>query len=159
MWIGTLLSGALLVQHERSHRKGDKQAESEVTPSLNLLWYRITRFMSRSGLYPPILSLDLLVGELGKPQIAVSWLTIPSGCGCVEDMFLKLSRRQNETLTGLKIHDRAPAVFHANYTSCIALYLRENVQCWGANVLVYWHKTFLQKSLHHFGEVLLVKTK
>lgn len=71
MWIGTPLSGALLVLHEQRHSQGDKQAETEVTPSLNLLWYRITRFMSRLKLYPPIVSQDFLSGKLAKPLMVV----------------------------------------------------------------------------------------
>ena len=67
MWIGTPLSGALLVLHEQRHSQGDKQAETEVKPSLKLLWYGITRFMSRLKLYPLIVSQDFLRGKLSKP--------------------------------------------------------------------------------------------
>lgn len=67
MWIGTPLSGAPLVLHEQRHSQGDKQAETEVKPSLKLLRYGITRFMSRLKLYPLIVSQDFLRGKLSKP--------------------------------------------------------------------------------------------
>lgn len=51
MWMGMPLSGALLVLHE--HSQGDKPAETEVRPSVNLLWCWITRF---TWLYPLIFS-------------------------------------------------------------------------------------------------------
>lgn len=51
MWKGMPLSGVLLVLHE--HSQGDKPAETEVRPSVNLLWCWITRFMR---LYPLIFS-------------------------------------------------------------------------------------------------------
>ncbi len=71
MWIGMPLSGALLVLLEQRHSRGDKQAETEVTPSLNLLRYRITRFMSCLKLYPLIVSQDFLSGKLSKPLMVV----------------------------------------------------------------------------------------
>lgn len=71
MWIGMPLSGALLVLHEQRHSQGDKQAVTEVTPSLNLLWYRITRFMSCLKLYPLIVSQDFRSRKVSKPLMAV----------------------------------------------------------------------------------------
>lgn len=71
VWIGMPLSGALLLLHEQRHSHGDKQAVAEVTPSLNLLWYGITRFMSCLKLYPLIVSQDFLSSKLSKPLMTV----------------------------------------------------------------------------------------
>lgn len=161
MWIGTLLSGALLVRHEQSHRRGDKQAESEVTPSLNLLWYRITRFMSRSGLYPPILSQDLLVGKLGKPQMAVSRLDsqFQQNGGFIRHAFKAepgaerdVKWREDRLIGHLQLSTQI--IF---LTLLLIWEKTYNVEV--KYVLVYWYKTLLQKGEHHFGEVLPIITK
>lgn len=65
MWMGMLLSGALLVLHE--HSQGDKPAETEVRPSINLLWYWITRF---TWLYPLIFS---VVNSWRLSRLRLNW--------------------------------------------------------------------------------------
>lgn len=60
-WERHWVSGALLVLHE--HSQGDKPAETEVRPSVNLWWCWITRF---TWLYPLIFSV------LNLPRL--SWL-------------------------------------------------------------------------------------
>lgn len=65
MWKGMPLSGVLLVLHE--HSQGDKPAETEVRPSVNLLWCWITRFM---WLYPLIFS---VVNSMRHSWLHLNW--------------------------------------------------------------------------------------
>lgn len=65
MWIGMPLSGALLVLHE--HSQEDKPAETEVRPSVNLLWCWITRF---TWLYPLIFS---VVNSWRLSRLRLNW--------------------------------------------------------------------------------------